>query len=127
MPSRSTCWGAEGRLGVRSIQPGSLAPAVELAWIWTSLIVTKMLVKAPPVLEAQVGGSLRLTLTVAGWETVLLLLPPLPHPASRSPKTKAVRSNPAANMERGYILASEKIVIQGYSLHAPCQPPATME
>src|SRR6516225_5278587 len=63
-PRRSTCMGALDRLGVRSVQPESLSPAVALVLAWTSVIVTYTWENGP--LGAwHVAGSLTITLTWA--------------------------------------------------------------
>src|SRR5215467_3996912 len=62
--STSTCIGLCLRLGVRSIQPESLGPALELELICTSVIVTKIWLNCPFGVE-QVAGSLTMMLIAA--------------------------------------------------------------
>ena len=85
--SRSICMGFCLRLGVRSIQPGSLGPALELEWISTSVIVTKIWLNDPPCEAEQVVGSLTVRLTMPILALVVEF--ELPQPDSRKKALQA--------------------------------------
>src|SRR6266436_5940073 len=113
--NRSTCCGPFFRLGARSIQPGSLAPAFELLWIFTSVTVTNTWLYGPLGAE-QVGGSLTEVFTNPVGE---LLPPPLQPTSTRTTATTVAPSVTMIERDIRYPLETWRMIEVTKQWHLP--------